>query len=272
MITGDTPGVSPVIMRDRQPSGGVGVGSGWPGRTTTCLGQAEPVTVTQQHVAAERAGVRLALGLLGALVVVVATVPLAVLIRADNPGLVEADLEVSRTAQEATAANDLLLAVAKGVTLLGEPVLLTIAAALLIAVLFRKGHRRLAAFVLVARVGAMLLSTGLKLAVDRTRPIFDEPIATALGASFPSGHALGSAAFYATLAVLLLPRRAPLVVAALLAAAVAASRVLLGVHFPSDVTAGLMIGWGWVALCAAVFAVWRREQGASGDVVHEGIE
>lgn len=226
----------------------------------------------QQHVAAERAGARLALGLLGALVVVVATVPLAVLIRADNPGLVEADVDLSRSAEEATAANDLLLTTARAVTLLGEPVLLTIAAALLVAVLYGSGRRRLAAFVLVARVGAMLLSTGLKLAVDRTRPVIDEPIATALGASFPSGHALGSAAFYATLAVLLLPRRPPLVAAALVAVAVAASRVLLGVHFPSDVTAGLLIGWGWVALCTAVFAVWRREEGARGGVAHDGVE
>mgnify|MGYP000179712484 CR=1 FL=1 len=232
------------------------------------------MTTGQQHVAAERAGARLALGLLGALTVVVATVPLAVLIRADNPGLVEADLEVSRTAQEATGANDLLLTTAKAVTLLGEPVLLTIAAAVLTAVLFATGHRRLAAFVLVARVGAMLLSTGLKLAVDRTRPVFDEPIAIALGASFPSGHALGSAAFYATLAVLLLPYAAKRAVTAavVISGAVAASRVLLGVHFPSDVTAGLMIGWGWVALCTAVFAVWRREEGAPGDVAHEGVE
>ena len=228
----------------------------------------------QQHVAAERAGVRLALGLLGALVVVVATVPLAVLIRADHPGLVEADLDVSRAAQEATATHDLLLTSARAVTLLGEPVLLTIAAALLVVVLYRKGHRRLAAFVLVARVGAMVLSTGLKLAVDRTRPVFDEPIATALGASFPSGHALGSAAFYASLAVLVLPQAAKrvLATAAVLAGAVAASRVLLGVHFPSDVIAGLLIGWGWIALSTAVFAVWRREEGAPGDVAHEGIE
>lgn len=225
----------------------------------------------QQHVAAERAGARLALGLLGALVVVVAAVPLGLLIRADHPGLVEADLDASRAAERATASSDALLTAARAVTLLGEPVLLTVAAALLVVVLYRKGHRRLAAFVLVTRVGAMLLSTGLKLAVDRARPVFDEPVATALGASFPSGHALGAAAFYATLAVLLLPRRPPLAVAAVIAVSVAASRVLLGVHFPSDVTAGLVIGWGWVALCTAVFAAWRREEGASGDVAHEGI-
>lgn len=231
-------------------------------------------TPATQRAAAERAGARLALGLVGALVVVVATVPLAVLIRADSPGLVEADLDLSRAAEGATRSSGLLLTAARAVTLLGEPALLTVAAAALAVVLYRRGHRRLAAFVLVARVGAMVLSTGLKLAVDRARPVFDEPIATALGASFPSGHALGAAAFYASLAVLLLPhaRRRSFAAAAVVAVAVAASRVLLGVHFPSDVTAGLLIGWGWIALCTAVFAVWRREEGAPGALAEEGIE
>jgi membrane-associated phospholipid phosphatase len=152
-------------------------------------------------------------------------------------------------------------------------VLLTVAAALLLLVLYGTGHHRLALFVLVARGGAMILSTGLKAIVDRARPVFDEPVATALGGSFPSGHALGSAAFYAMIAVVLAPRlsRAGLLLtaAAAISVLVASSRVLLGVHFPSDVTAGLLIGWGWVALCTAVFAVWRREEGKPADQVGE---
>ena len=52
---------------------------------------------------------------------------------------------------------------------------------------------------------------------------------------------------------------------------VAASRVLLGVHYVSDVSAGLLIGLGWAALCTAVFAAWRYDEGRRVDVVHEGI-
>ena len=231
--------------------------------------------MTTDQQAAGRAGARLGVGLLGALVVLVAAVPLGILVRGDHPGLVQADLEVSRAAERAVADSGALLLAARAVTLLGEPVLLTVAAALLALVLHRRGRRRLALFVVVARVGAAVLSSGLKLAVDRARPVFDEPVATALGASFPSGHALGSAAFYVTGAVLLQPyvRRDVLLLtgAVLVSALVAASRVLLGVHFPSDVTAGLLIGLGWAALCTAVFAAWRSDEGRPVDVAQEGI-
>jgi membrane-associated phospholipid phosphatase len=232
------------------------------------------VTALQDH-AAERAGRRLALGLLGALVVLVVTVPLAVLVRSENPALVSLDERLSGAAERATAGSDLLRVLAQAVTLLGEPLLLTAAALLLAGWLYRRGARRLALYVVVARVGATVLSSGLKLAVDRARPVFDEPIATALGASFPSGHALGSAAFYATVAVLLQPYtgrgRLLLTGAFALSALVAVSRVLLGVHYPSDVTAGLFIGLGWAALCTAVFAAWRSDEGRPVDVAEKGL-
>lgn len=235
-----------------------------------------PPAGARQQQAAARAGGRLVLGLLGALVVLAAVVPLGILVRADHPGLVEADLEASRAAERATQASDPLLRSAELVTYLGDPWLVTLGSLLIAVLLLRAGHRRLALFVVVVRLGAQVLSTGLKDIVDRARPVFDEPVATALGASFPSGHALGSAAFYAMLAVVLAPRSSrawvPLVAAAALSALVAVSRVLLGVHFPSDVVAGLLIGWGWVAVCTAVFAVWRREQTGQGDVLHEGVE
>jgi membrane-associated phospholipid phosphatase len=223
----------------------------------------------------ERAGLRLGLGLLGALAVLVAAVPLGILVRAERPGLVEADLAVTAAAERLVAGSEALLLLAQAVTLLGDPFLMTAGAAGLALWLLRAGRRRLALFVVVARVGALVLSQGLKAAVDRARPVFDEPVATALGGSFPSGHALGSAAFYATAAVLLLPyvRRTGMLLAAavLVSALVAASRVLLGVHFVSDVTAGLLIGLGWAALCTAVFAVWRAEEGRPVEVTQEGL-
>jgi len=228
------------------------------------------VTPTQQH-AAERAGGRLLAGLLGALVVLAAAVPLGIAVRAEHPGLVEADQAASRAAERATSGSDALLLAAELVTYLGDPWLVTLGSLLLALLLLHAGRRRLALFVVAARVGAQVLSSGLKEVYDRARPVFDEPVATALGASFPSGHSLGSAAFYAMLAVVLAPRLTRawplLVAAAALSGLVAASRVLLGVHYPSDVAAGLLIGWGWVALCTAVFAVWRAEEGKPADRV-----
>ena len=228
-----------------------------------------------QDRAAGRAGGRLAAGLLGALVVLAAAVPLGILVRSENPSVVRTDMRLSQTAEGLSASSAVVALVAKATTLLGDPVLLTVAAAVIAWLLYHRGRTRLALYVIVARVGAMVLSAALKAAVDRARPVFDEPIATALGASFPSGHALGSAAFYATAAVLLQPyvRRDRLLLstAVLLAGLVSLSRVFLGVHYPSDVTAGLLIGLGWAALCTAVFAAWRADEGRAVDVSTEGI-
>ena len=231
--------------------------------------------MTSEQRAAERAGRRLVVALAGALAIVVVAVPLGVLVRAAYPPLVEADRAVTRVAERAVAGSEPLLLLARAVTLLGDPVLLTLAAAVLAAVLARRGHGRLALYVVVARLGTVLLSSGLKLAVDRSRPVFDEPVATALGASFPSGHALGATGFWVTTAVLLQPyvRRDRLLLggAVLVAVLVAASRVLLGVHYVSDVTAGVLIGLGWATLCTAVFAAWRYDEGRPVDVAEEGI-
>ena len=237
---------------------------------------ADPVAPAHPAAPAERAGLRVLLAVLGGFALAVAAVPLAILVRREYAPVVRLDVRVTAAAEDAVAGSDVLLALARAVTLLGEPVLLTLAAALMAAGLWVRGHGRLALYVLAARAGALVLSTGLKLAVDRTRPVFGEPVATALGASFPSGHALGAAAFWATAAVLLVPRarrpRTLLAAAVAVAVAVAASRVLLGVHYLSDVTGGLLLGLGWAALLTAVFTAWRADEGRPVDPVQEGVD
>jgi undecaprenyl-diphosphatase len=229
---------------------------------------ADPRRVLVRPGAAERAGLRLLLGLGGALAIAVAAVPLALLVRREFAPLLELDQALTGAAERAVTRSAALLDVAQVVTLLGDPLLVTVAAALLAAALAVGGHPRLALYVVAARVGAIVLSTGLKVAVDRVRPVFDDPVAAESTASFPSGHALGSAAFFLSAALVLRPllaRRLPiwtlLLPAVLVAVAVAASRVLLGVHYLSDVVAGFLLGAGWVALCTAAFAVWRVEEG-----------
>lgn len=232
--------------------------------------------VTHTSAPAERAGLRLLLALLGALALAVVMVPLTILVRTEYAPVVRLDERVSDAAEDAVVASDALLLTAKATTLLGDPLVLTAVSVVLAGVLALRGRVRLALFVLAARAGAMVLSTGLKVAVDRTRPVFDEPVATALGASFPSGHALGSAAFWTTMAVLLVPRvprpRLVLLGAVAVAVLVAASRVLLGVHYLSDVTGGLLLGLGWTAVVTAVFTAWRAEEGRWLDPVEEGVD
>jgi undecaprenyl-diphosphatase len=231
--------------------------------------------VSTETATAARAGARLVVGLSGVLAVGVVAVPMALLVRGGYGPLVAADRDVSAWAERAVSDSTLLLRLAQAITLLGDPVGITVVAAVLALVLWRRGSGRLAVYVVAARVGALVLSQGLKHLVDRARPVFDAPVAEALGPSFPSGHALGSAVFWTTTAVLLAPRvRRPLLLlggAVLLAVLVAASRVLLGVHFLSDVTGGLLLGLGWAAVCTAVFVLERAEHGDPVDVEREGI-
>jgi undecaprenyl-diphosphatase len=127
--------------------------------------------------------------------------------------------------------------------------------------LVRVPSRWIPVFLVVVVAGDSLITNLVKEVVDRARPTLD-PAAAALGPSFPSGHSSTAAATFAALALLLGRRRPHARKAALaglavgLAVAVAASRVLLDVHWLSDVVGGLALGWGWFALCAAAFGGW----------------
>jgi undecaprenyl-diphosphatase len=125
--------------------------------------------------------------------------------------------------------------------------------------LVRRNRPRLAGYAAISVLGAELVSVLIKEAVSRVRPCVDAascPDTT----SFPSGHSVGAAAFWTTVAVLLLPRvgqRAWVLLAIPLL--VALTRVLLGVHYPSDVVAGLLVGGCWAAAATALLSGWRSE-------------
>ena len=122
----------------------------------------------------------------------------------------------------------------------------------------RVPNRWIPFFLLTVVLGEVVLVNSIKDLLHRVRPTFN-PIAETLGPSFPSGHSATAAAFYAAVALVLARRRSPRTRSLLAGAAVAvaigvaASRVLLGVHWLSDVVAGLAFGWGWFALCAIAF-------------------
>lgn len=108
----------------------------------------------------------------------------------------------------------------------------------------------------IAILGGVLLDEMLKLAFRRARPSVASEFITASSWSFPSGHAMNSLVGYAMLAFLLRERLtntrvrvAVAIGAVILVAAIGFSRLYLGVHYLSDVTAGYLAGGAWVLAC-----------------------
>lgn len=116
--------------------------------------------------------------------------------------------------------------------------------------------------------GTMMIAWNLglvaKLVVQRSRPIVEDPVSEAPGYSFPSGHALNAAAWATLVVILVWPLlRSPAARAGAAAFAVvvpvltALDRVFLGVHFPSDVTVGLVTGAGLALASYAGYSGWN---------------
>jgi undecaprenyl-diphosphatase len=129
----------------------------------------------------------------------------------------------------------------------------------------RKSHAALT--VLVAVSSGVLLSQTMKWAYARPRPDLVPHGAEVYTASFPSGHAMMSAIVYLTLGALLartqLGRGAKvyiLSVAVTLTVLVGVSRVYLGVHWPTDVLGGWVLGGLWALACSMVM-VWLQSSG-----------
>jgi len=148
--------------------------------------------------------------------------------------------------------NATLTSIAWVVTEAGSFVLL---APLSIAFLLLRRWKRPAddiALVVIA-AGSALLPFVVKLIVARPRPTI-EHLSHLSSLSFPSEHTTQAAAIYLTIAIMLSQsltrgwREAAIALGVVIALAVAWSRVYLGVHYPTDVTAGLMLGWSWALL------------------------
>ncbi|MFF1368586.1 phosphatase PAP2 family protein [Streptomyces virginiae] len=135
-------------------------------------------------------------------------------------------------------------------------------AAVACVLLWWRGDRRRALLVALVTLAASALQQGLKLLVGRDRPVWSDPVDSAQYAAYPSGHAM-TATVVCGLLLWLLPRpppgRAPGVrrvaawtVAVVSVLGVGFTRVYLGVHWPSDVLAGWLLGMALVALATSV--------------------
>lgn len=149
------------------------------------------------------------------------------------------------------------------VSTIGAPRTFYVLAAVLTVISVLRRAYRLAIWAGVTMAGAALLDVLLKNAVSRARPHFDHAVALAPGNSFPSGHALESFVGCGILLLATLPamsvawRRVALVAAVVVVVAVGFSRVLLGVHYVSDVVGAWIFAAGWLAATVAAFRLWR---------------
>jgi undecaprenyl-diphosphatase len=204
---------------------------------------------------------------------------LLLLVRLQWPPLESVDHGLAADLNHAVAGDRILVAVLRAVTTLGNPGIVTWAVVLGTLILLVRRRYRLAGYLAVAGLGAAILVPALKLAVGRLRPVVADPIAHGTGNSFPSGHALGSSICYGALLLVFLPalpRRArrPVVWAVgILVAAIGVTRILLGVHYLSDVVGAWCLGVAWLGLTAYTFQLWRHETGARVPApLKEGLE
>ena len=217
-----------------------------------------PAEGTRAHLKPEAirgAALALALGVLvlGGLVLAALT-----FVVRDTDGGLGVDVSVGEWGQRHSSA--FTESVLEAITFFGDPTTVVVMAIVLaLAETARTRSRWVIPYVFVVVAGNGLITTTIKHLADRVRPELN-PIAETLGPSFPSGHSSWAAAFFACAALLLgrgRSRRTRIVLAGVgagCAVAVAATRVLLGVHWLSDVIAGLALGWAWFAACTIAFA------------------
>ena len=190
----------------------------------------------------------------------------------------EFGLLAARTGEDrAFAGGDLLLEMVRDMTALGGVLLRNLfALAAVVALLFLSLRREAALFAMTV-AGGWIANSALKGLVGRERPQIVPHLMEAGGESFPSGHSFNSAVVYIALALAFASMssrhsvRYTLVGSAMvLSAMIAWSRVMLGVHFPSDVTAGWLGGAGWAFLAAAL--LYKPAKAAADSEVAEAID
>jgi undecaprenyl-diphosphatase len=145
----------------------------------------------------------------------------------------------------------------------GTVVMMIVAVAALFLVLTE--HKYSALLLLISTFGGLVLNGVLKLGFNRPRPSIFVPAVNTVSSSFPSGHAMSATIVYMTvgyLAARLHKRRwarwVVMIAAFAIIALISLSRLYLGVHYPSDVLAGFVIGVAWAGFCMATLEAIQK--------------
>jgi undecaprenyl-diphosphatase len=208
-----------------------------------------------------------------------AFVLLLILVRLNWAPLESADHNAAARLNGLISGRPALVSVIKAVTWLGSSGVLWTLIGMAVVLLAIRRRWRLAIYLLVTGAGALTLDPVIKALVGRLRPVVAHPVAYGNGYSFPSGHALGSIVCYGALFLVFLPatrgtwRRVFIAVIVTLIAAIGLSRLLLGVHYLSDVLGAWALGITWLGVTAFAFELSRQVTGAPvTDPVTGGLE
>lgn len=211
------------------------------------------------HRAASSAGrkpvvLRWQVGLTLLLALSLAFTAIAFAVTATTPGrLIHFDTGLAESLR-AHLSRPALRAIAM-VTHLGDSLWIVPASFLVGLALLLRRQRRLAGVWAVTLLGIVPINGGLKLLFRRVRPLHEHGYIVEPGWSFPSGHAFGAMVFYGMLAYVLLRllplrfHRRVIAAAMVLVGTIGISRILLQVHYLSDVMAGYAAGAAWLVLC-----------------------
>jgi undecaprenyl-diphosphatase len=157
-------------------------------------------------------------------------------------------------------------------TAIGGPTVLALVVLSVVGFLLLQTRYRTALFVVLTAISGELINAALKHAFNRPRPSVVPHLRAVYTTSFPSGHAMESAIVYLTLGAILMrvaERRLTKIyclgIAMLLTGLAGGSRVYLGVHYPTDVIGGWIIGFVWASVCWLVAERFETSAGIGAE-------
>jgi len=157
-------------------------------------------------------------------------------------------------------------------TALGGSTVLSLVVVAIVGFLLLQARYRTAIVIAATATGGELLNQAMKFLFMRARPTAVPRLRDVVSSSFPSGHAMESAIIYLTLGAMLMraterpiTKAYCLIVAVTLTLLVGASRVYLGVHYPTDVVGGWIFGFAWASVCWLVEQRYDRETGVASE-------